>query len=607
VDAPIRKVFVSFATEDREQAYALVDHLESRGLTCWIAPRNIPEGTPYATAIVDGIRSSNAILVVLSSASAASPHVLRELDSAVAAARPILTVQLDGARPSDALAYYLATTQWIPAGAGDWPRDGDRVLSALGRATETPPAFRARLSAAARAAWANVHARGLVVSACVLTTLSTLALRVSDDYWMDEYLSVIQNRSLILLMMAVWFAVGVLGITLWESIRGPSFSFRQRTANRYVVPCLMLIAGAGLWTALTDDSPTWLFRWREGPFLLTRMYPPDSSYGGFWSAAPLMVSWYFGALLLLLYQVPRVRASYRHAMVAVASVLPFLIPNDYKPIVWWWPATYVSALVFFTTVVRVRAKIGFEFAESASRGLIAGGSVTLLAIMMLMSVFELGRTGVYVQNRVLILLIIGLGFALGRGIERATIAFVPRRFRWRRTLGVFIASGCLAFAVAELWYVATGYWHGWITFVSDRHLGPFRSIYLSSFDIYGLKRLYDLDWNNLALDAATLVVISLYLAAWLFFVHGLLPERSILRRVAIVLGSLTPFLIPGVAGLGGENYVKLGVYAAEGATAVAVATLMMARPKVSVALSAASSGREVTGSPPIVTTLPRAQ
>jgi hypothetical protein len=111
-DAP-HDVFVSFATGNRRTAESALQALESNGHSCWVAWRDIPEGVPYAAAIVEGIRTARVLLILLTPDSRASPHVLREVECAVNANRPILTVQMAGCLPGEALAYYLGPTQWL--------------------------------------------------------------------------------------------------------------------------------------------------------------------------------------------------------------------------------------------------------------------------------------------------------------------------------------------------------------------------------------------------------------------------------------------------------------------------------------------------------------
>ena len=45
-------LFISHSTADAETAQVLVRDFENRGITCWIAPRDIPMGSSYQNEIV---------------------------------------------------------------------------------------------------------------------------------------------------------------------------------------------------------------------------------------------------------------------------------------------------------------------------------------------------------------------------------------------------------------------------------------------------------------------------------------------------------------------------------------------------------------------------
>ena len=49
------RIFISHSSRYANEAEQLVSHLESRGLSCWLAPRDIPGASVYAEALVDGI------------------------------------------------------------------------------------------------------------------------------------------------------------------------------------------------------------------------------------------------------------------------------------------------------------------------------------------------------------------------------------------------------------------------------------------------------------------------------------------------------------------------------------------------------------------------
>ena len=108
-------VFISHASEDAAVANDLCLTLEQNGPHCWLAPRDIVAGSPYADAILEAIQQCKVFVLLLSEASAASPHVLREVERAVSGSIPIVPVRIADVRLSKALEYLLSTTQWFDA------------------------------------------------------------------------------------------------------------------------------------------------------------------------------------------------------------------------------------------------------------------------------------------------------------------------------------------------------------------------------------------------------------------------------------------------------------------------------------------------------------
>ena len=119
VTSVAHQVFLSYATEDADSARLLCRVLEAEeGIRCWIAPRDVPAGTDYAAAILEGIRNAELVLLLFSASTNASPYVLREIERAVAYERPVISVRLDGATPNPSLEYYLNMLQWLDAPRG---------------------------------------------------------------------------------------------------------------------------------------------------------------------------------------------------------------------------------------------------------------------------------------------------------------------------------------------------------------------------------------------------------------------------------------------------------------------------------------------------------
>lgn len=108
-------VFISHAHQDRASAEQLLAALESRGIKCWSAPRDVAPGGSYAESILRGIESAGCFVLVFTQHSNLSPHVLREVERALTLGINIIPVRFDDSGVSKSLDYLLATVHWLSA------------------------------------------------------------------------------------------------------------------------------------------------------------------------------------------------------------------------------------------------------------------------------------------------------------------------------------------------------------------------------------------------------------------------------------------------------------------------------------------------------------
>jgi hypothetical protein len=108
-----RDVFVSYSVPDRYEAFALVARLEARGMSVWIAPRDISPAADWAEEIIDAISCARLMVLVFSSHSNASPQVRREVERAVHKQVPVLPFRLEDIVPSKSLEYFLSSQHWL--------------------------------------------------------------------------------------------------------------------------------------------------------------------------------------------------------------------------------------------------------------------------------------------------------------------------------------------------------------------------------------------------------------------------------------------------------------------------------------------------------------
>ncbi len=108
-------VFVSYPSVDKVTADGVVAALESHGLRCWYAPRDVIAGADWAGSIVQAIRDSQLVVLVFSEAANASDHILREVRQAADARIPIIPFRISPEAPNSSLEYYIGGTHWLDA------------------------------------------------------------------------------------------------------------------------------------------------------------------------------------------------------------------------------------------------------------------------------------------------------------------------------------------------------------------------------------------------------------------------------------------------------------------------------------------------------------
>jgi hypothetical protein len=108
-------VFISYASQDKTVADTLCATLEARQMRCWIAPRDILPGIPYAEALTEALRSCRILVLVLSTYSNSSKHVMREVEGAVGAGIPVVPFRIADMSLSMSMNYLLKSIHWLDA------------------------------------------------------------------------------------------------------------------------------------------------------------------------------------------------------------------------------------------------------------------------------------------------------------------------------------------------------------------------------------------------------------------------------------------------------------------------------------------------------------
>ena len=127
------QVFVSYSRQDGPFVDRLVRDLETQGVDVWIDREDLRHqgGSRWQEAIAQGIRTSDAFILVMSSHSAASRHVRQELSIAFERDKRVIPVIAEHSDFS-AFEYQISGLQWIDFTQEAYPQALAALLGSLG-------------------------------------------------------------------------------------------------------------------------------------------------------------------------------------------------------------------------------------------------------------------------------------------------------------------------------------------------------------------------------------------------------------------------------------------------------------------------------------------
>ena len=126
-----KKVFISYASADRETAERVTKTLEDAGFSCWLDKSRIGGGEFFADEILSGIDRSNVVVLLVSEKFAESPHTRKELVLAVDARIAVLPILIEDFLPEGHLRYFLCDCQWLDAHAGEISEHAEQLLRSI--------------------------------------------------------------------------------------------------------------------------------------------------------------------------------------------------------------------------------------------------------------------------------------------------------------------------------------------------------------------------------------------------------------------------------------------------------------------------------------------
>jgi len=185
-----RSIFLSYASPDAEVANQVCQFLESHGVSCWMAPRDVKPGSVYADAIVRAINEAKALVLVLSGSAMASSHVGREVERAASKHKQIIAFRVDASSLSPALEYFLSDSQWIDVPALGMPAALNKLAEAVGHRSAPSSNVKPVLGSGDasgppmvnRAVGTSTVARRVVVAAAIVMFVA-IALTLVVHFW----------------------------------------------------------------------------------------------------------------------------------------------------------------------------------------------------------------------------------------------------------------------------------------------------------------------------------------------------------------------------------------------------------------------------------------
>jgi TIR domain len=111
----LHDAFISYSTHDKAAADAACAALESSGIRCWIAPRDITPGAEWGAAIVEGINDCRVMILIFSANANDSPQIRREVERAVNKGIPIIPLRIQDIAPAHSLQYFIGNVHWLDA------------------------------------------------------------------------------------------------------------------------------------------------------------------------------------------------------------------------------------------------------------------------------------------------------------------------------------------------------------------------------------------------------------------------------------------------------------------------------------------------------------
>ena len=136
------QVYISYSSWDKLIADALCQHLEQNGLSCWIAPRDFGPSPDMASSVIGAIGDCRIYVLILSSKSNSSHHIVREVQLATERHKHIIAFRIEDVGVGNGLGFFLSSILWIDALSPPLEKHFNRITNDINRLLLTPDYIR---------------------------------------------------------------------------------------------------------------------------------------------------------------------------------------------------------------------------------------------------------------------------------------------------------------------------------------------------------------------------------------------------------------------------------------------------------------------------------
>ena len=243
-DVPVPyDVFISYASPDKTVADAACARLESAGIRCWIAPRDVVAGRPYGEAIIDAIHEAKVMVLVFSSNANLSDHIPKEVERAVSNGMVILPFRIQNVAPGKSLDYFIGSVHWLDAMTPPMEKHLDNLAATVQKLLPTTIGTRRAAPAQPTVMW-HRDARGAAPTGATAGGAGAVPSGGTP--------SALSSKTLLIALAAVVvLAVVVVGMIM---LRGGGNSQTGSSSGTYGIPSLQANVAGPLLFFLADPN-----------------------------------------------------------------------------------------------------------------------------------------------------------------------------------------------------------------------------------------------------------------------------------------------------------------------------------------------------------------